>query len=245
MITRILALVIGYLFGNFETSVLIAKKMGLNIREHGSGNAGTTNALRVMGSKAGVLTFFGDFSKMMLAYLAVWLIFGRNHPELILLLKLYTGLGVILGHDFPFHMGFHGGKGIAVSGSLMLLLDWRTGLVAFVLFVGILWFTCYASLASLVMVTVDSILFLVLCSRGVISTGVLSITEAAVLIGAVWCLAVFMHRENIVRLLTGKENKIFLASYFEKRDEKRGEKREERREVRREKKEEKAEKRSS
>ncbi len=238
MITRILAIFIGYLFGNFETSVLIAKKQGINIREHGSGNAGTTNALRVMGSKAGVITFLGDFGKMMLAFLVVWLIIGRTNPELTLMLKLYTGLGVILGHDFPFHMGFHGGKGIAVTGSLMVLLDWRTGIVAFVLFVGILWFTCYASLASLLMVTVDSILFLVLCGCGVISLGTLSLTEAAVLIAVVWLLAVILHAANIKRLLAGKENKIFLASYFEKRDEKRGEKREIRKENRAEKREE-------
>ena len=227
MIIRILAVVIGYLFGNFETSVLLAKKKGINIREHGSGNAGTTNALRVMGSKAGIFTFLGDFGKMMLAFLVVWLIFGRTNPELTLMLKLYTGLGVILGHDFPFHMGFHGGKGIAVTGSLMVLLDWRTGIVAFELFVGILWFTCYASLASLLMVTIDSVLFLVLCGLGVIETGTLSLAEAAVLIGIVWLLAVILHAANIRRLLSGKENKIFLASYFEKRDEKRGEKREE------------------
>ena len=239
MIIRVLAVLIGYLFGNFETSVLVAKKKGINIREYGSGNAGTTNALRVMGSKAGVLTFLGAFGKMMLAFLTVWLIFGLKNPDMILLLKLYTGIGVILGHDFPFHMGFHGGKGIAVTGSLMMLLDWRTGLVAFVLFVGILWFTCYASLASLVMVTVDSILFLVLCGCRVIPMGTLGFAEAAVLIGIVWCLAVIMHAENIKRLLAGKENKIFLASYFEKRDEKRGEKREERREMRNEKREEK------
>ena len=239
MTVRILAVLIGYLFGNFETSVLIAKKQGINIREHGSGNAGTTNALRVMGSKAGIITFLGDFGKMMLAFLTVWLIFGMKHPEMVLLLKLYTGLGVILGHDFPFHMGFHGGKGIAVTGSLMVLLDWRTGIVAFLLFVGILWFTCYASLASLLMVTVDSVLFLVLCGCGLIETGTLSLAEAAVLIGIVWLLAVILHAANIRRLLSGKENKIFLASYFEKRDEKRGEKRE----IRREKKEEKREKR--
>ena len=238
MITRILAIFIGYRFGNFETSVLIAKKQGINIREHGSGNAGTTNALRVMGSKAGVITFLGDFGKMMLAFLVVWLIIGRTNPELTLMLKLYTGLGVILGHDFPFHMGFHGGKGIAVTGSLMVPLDWRTGIVAFVLFVGILWFTCYASLASLLMVTVDSILFLVLCGCGVISLGTLSLTEAAVLIAVVWLLAVILHAANIKRLLTGEENKIFLASYFEKRDEKRGEKREIRKENRAEKREE-------
>ena len=236
MIIRILAVVIGYLFGNFETSVLVAKKQGINIREHGSGNAGTTNALRVMGSKAGVITFLGDFGKMMLAFLTVWLIFGLKNPELTLMLKLYTGIGVILGHDFPFHMGFHGGKGIAVTGSLMMLLDWRTGIVAFVLFVGILWFTCYASLASLLMVTVDSILFLVLCGCKVIPMGSLGFAEAAVLIGIVWCLAVILHAANIKRLLTGKENKIFLASYFEKRDEKRVEKREEKREKREEKK---------
>ena len=235
MITRILAIFIGYLFGNFETSVLIAKKQGINIREHGSGNAGTTNALRVMGSKAGVLTFLGDFGKMMLAFLTVSLIFGRSNPELVLLLKLYTGLGVILGHDFPFHMGFHGGKGIAVTGSLMVLLDWRTGIVAFVLFVGILWFTCYSSLASLIMVTVDSILFLALVGFGVIDPGVLGFGEAAALMAVVWLLAVTLHKENIKRLLSGTEKKIFLASYFEKRDVKRGEKKEIRREARNEK----------
>ena len=128
--------------------------------------------------------------------------------------------------------------GIAVTGSLMVLLDWRTGIVAFLLFVGILWFTCYASLASLLMVTIDSVLFLILCGCGVISRGTLSLAEAAVLIGIVWLLAVILHAANIKRLLTGKENKIFLASYFEKRDEKRGEKRESRKENRAEKREE-------
>ena len=240
MITRILAVLIGYLFGNIETSVILARRKGINIREHGSGNAGTTNALRVMGSKAGIVTFLGDFGKMMLAYLTVWLIFGRRNPELGLMLKLYTGLGVILGHDFPCRLGFRGGKGIAVTGALMVLLNWRTGLVAFVLFVGILWFTCYSSLASLLMVTIDSALFLILCSLGVIGMGTLSLTEAAVLISVIWLLAIILHAGNIKRLLTGKENKIFLASYFEKRDVKRGEKKEAKKELRAEKREEKS-----
>ena len=239
MIFRLIALIIGYAFGNFETSVFVGKKRGINIREHGSGNAGTTNALRVMGSKAGVITFLGDLSKMMLAYLVVWLIFGQDHPELVLLLKLYTGLGVVLGHDFPAVLNFHGGKGIAVTGSLFLLIDWRTGLVAFCLFVGILWFTCYASLASIIMVTADSILFLVLCACGIIECGALTLPEAAAVIGAIWLLAMILHRENIRRLLSGKENKIFLASYFEKRDEKHMAKKEEKRELREEKRAEK------
>ena len=242
MIIRLIGLIIGYAFGNFETSVFVGKKRGINIREHGSGNAGTTNALRVMGSKAGVITFLGDLSKMMLAYLAVWLIFGQSHPELSLMLKLYTGLGVVLGHDFPVFLGFHGGKGIAVTGSLFLLLDWRTGIVAFCLFVGILWFTCYASLASIIMVTADAILFVVLCACGIIDCGIISLTEAAVMIGIIWLFAIIMHRDNIKRLISGRENKVFLASYFEKRDEKHTAKKEEKRERREEKREEKARK---
>lgn len=220
MITRLIVLLIGYLFGCFQTSYFVGRARGINIREHGSGNAGTTNALRVMGSKAGVITFLGDFGKMMAAFLVVWLIFGRTSPENLLMLKLYTGLGVVLGHDFPAFMKFHGGKGIAVTGSLFMLLDWRTGIVAFVLFVGLLWLTYYASLASIVMVTADSILFLVLVSVGIIERGAVSFAETAAVIGVIWMLAIGMHLQNIKRLLSGTENKIFLAKYFEKKNEK-------------------------
>ncbi len=235
MITRLIALLIGYLFGCFQTSYFIGKAHGINIREHGSGNAGTTNALRVMGSKAGIFTFLGDFAKMMAAFLVVWLIFGRQDPDSILLLKLYTGLGVVLGHDFPAFLKFHGGKGIAVTGSLFVLLDWRTGIVAFVLFVGILWFTYYASLASLLMVTIDSLLFIVLVSAGIISRGVIRLPEVILLMCIIWLLAVILHRENLKRLFKGTENKVFLAKYFERKDEKRVEKKE----IRKEKREEK------
>ncbi|MBO4411886.1 MAG: glycerol-3-phosphate acyltransferase [Lachnospiraceae bacterium] len=241
MIIRLTVLLIGYVFGNFETSFFIGKKRGIDIREHGSGNAGTTNALRVMGSKAGVITFLGDLGKMLAAYLAVWLIFGRNHPDMILLLKLYTGLGVVLGHDFPALMKFRGGKGIAVTGSLMILLDWRTGILAAVLFLGILWFTHLASLASLTMVTVNAVLVIIFAACGIIERGVLSLAETAAVIGTIWLLAVIMHRENIKRLLSGTENKIFLSAYAKKRDAERAEKREVRREKSKEPREEKKE----
>lgn len=245
MTLRLIVLLIGYLFGCFQTSYFVGRKRGINIREHGSGNAGTTNALRVMGSKAGIITFIGDFGKMMAAYLVVWLIFGQNHPENILLLKLYTGLGVILGHDFPAFLKFRGGKGIAVTGSLMALLDWRMAIIAALLFFGILWVTCLASLGSLLMVTVDSVVFIIFVSTGIIDRGVLTMPEVIVLIVLIWLLAHLMHLPNIKRLLSGTENKIYLAKYFERRDEHREEKKEEKREIRQEKREIKQEKREA
>lgn len=243
MTLRLIVLVIGYFFGCFQTSYFVGRKRGINIREHGSGNAGTTNALRVMGSKAGIITFAGDFGKMMAAYLLIWLLFGQNHPENTLLLKLYTGIGVILGHDFPAFLKFRGGKGIAVTGSLMALLDWRMAVVAALLFFGILWVTCLASLGSLLMVIIDSVILIVFVQNGLIDIGVLSLAEVCALTGIICLLAVLLHLPNIKRLLNGTENKIYLAKYFERRDEHRVEKKEERHEVRQEKREAKEEKR--
>ena len=93
----------------------LRKKNGIDIREHGSGNAGTTNALRTLGKKAGAVTLLGDCLKCALAILAVYLLFGRSHPQLVRLLELYAGAGCILGHNFPFYLHFKGGKGIAAS----------------------------------------------------------------------------------------------------------------------------------
>ena len=111
---RILCLILGYLFGNFQTAYILGKMNGIDIREYGSGNAGTTNAIRVLGTKAGLIVFAGDMLKSLIALLLVGAIFGKSHPEAVYLLKSWTFMGVVLGHDYPFYMNFKGGKGVAV-----------------------------------------------------------------------------------------------------------------------------------
>ena len=113
----------------FQTSYIYGRTKGIDIREHGSGNAGTTNALRTLGKKAGAITLAGDCIKCILAVLTVRLIFGASHPELLKLLTVYAAAGTILGHNFPFYLGFRGGKGIAATAGLIISFDWRITLV--------------------------------------------------------------------------------------------------------------------
>ena len=100
---RVLCLIIGYLFGLIQTAYFYGKSKGIDIREHGSGNSGTTNALRVMGTKAGLIVFAGDCLKCIVAVVIVRLVLGKIYPEVIDLLSLYTASGCILGHNFPFY----------------------------------------------------------------------------------------------------------------------------------------------
>ena len=120
---RIICLVIGYLFGNiFQTGYWYGKFNHIDIREYGSGNAGTTNVMRTLGKKAGIITYLLDTFKAVFAALAVHFLFGRN-SDIEMLLFLYSGFGVVLGHNFPVYLKFKGGKGIAVSfGSLLGLI---------------------------------------------------------------------------------------------------------------------------
>ena len=115
MWAKIVCLVIGYGFGLFQTGYFYGKRNGIDIRKYGSGNAGTTNALRTLGKKAGAITLAGDCLKAILAILLVSLIFGRAFPEQIMLLKLYAGAGCVLGHNFPFYQEEcdHSGNGTA------------------------------------------------------------------------------------------------------------------------------------
>ncbi|MBP5281217.1 MAG: glycerol-3-phosphate acyltransferase, partial [Lachnospiraceae bacterium] len=120
---RVISIVIGYAFGLFQTAFFYGKMHGIDIREHGSGNSGTTNALRVLGTKAGLIVFLGDCIKCILAIVIVRLIFGGSHAEIVKLLGLYAGAGAILGHNYPFYMNFKGGKGIAATAGMVIAFD--------------------------------------------------------------------------------------------------------------------------
>ena len=112
---RLISLLIGYGFGLFQTAIVIGKIQGFDIRKVGSGNAGTTNMLRTKGAKDALLTLIGDFMKAVCAVLIVQAVFARRAPQMIVLLKMYAGVGAVLGHDFPFYLRFKGGKGVATT----------------------------------------------------------------------------------------------------------------------------------
>ncbi|MFR2719798.1 MAG: glycerol-3-phosphate acyltransferase, partial [Ruminococcus sp.] len=131
---RLVCIAIGYVCGLFQTSYIYGKAHGIDIRDYGSGNAGTTNALRTLGRKAGAITFLGDCFKCVVAVLIVWLIFGKTQGENFKLLGLYAAAGTILGHNFPFYLKFRGGKGIAATAGLLFSFDWRLMLVALAVF---------------------------------------------------------------------------------------------------------------
>lgn len=208
---RIICLVIGYLFGLFQTAYIYGKAHGIDIRNHGSGNAGTTNTLRVLGTKAGLIVFAGDVLKCILAVVVVRLLFGNTHPDTIYLLMLYTGAGAILGHNFPFYLNFKGGKGIAATAGLILSFHPYFIPVGVVLFFGTFLITHYVSLGSL-LVYAGFMIEMVICGQLGVFEGMTQVQlyELYAVAAFLTVMAYWKHRENIGRLLKGNERKTYL-----------------------------------
>lgn len=210
MLERLICIAIGYLCGLFQTSYLYGKAHGIDIRNYGSGNAGTTNALRTLGTKAGVITFLGDCFKCVIAVLIVWFIYGRSHQDVFKLLSLYAAAGTILGHNFPFYLKFRGGKGIAATAGLLVSFDWRLTLAALTVFLVVFLTTHYVSLGSLLVYVVFVSGLIIMGQTGQFAMEPARIHEMYILACLLAVLAVYKHRENIVRLVHGNENKTYL-----------------------------------
>ncbi len=204
---RIICLVLGYCFGLFQTGYLYSKRHHVDIRSEGSGNSGSTNVLRVMGVKAGAIVFAGDSMKSILACVVVRFLF-KNQPDMVNLLVMYTALGVILGHNYPFYMQFKGGKGIACTAGLLAAIDWRLTLVCLVVFVVIVALTRYVSLGSLVVVSILLIWMIVFGQMGDYGVRKSLLPEFYGVTAIITGMAYLRHRANIVRLIHGNENKI-------------------------------------
>ena len=209
MIPRIASLLIGYLFGIFQTAYFYGKMNGIDIREHGSGNAGITNALRVLGKKAGAIVFAGDFLKCFLVIHLVKLIFNNMAADILPLVGLYAATGCILGHNFPIQLGFRGGKGIACTAGLLAAFDIRIGVIALVTFLAIVIITRYVSLGSMVIVTEFALFIIIFGQLGLYHMAQAPLIEMYVLAAFLAGMAIYRHRANIVRLLNGTENRIF------------------------------------
>lgn len=209
MITaRVIALIIGYVFGLFQTGYLYGKSQGIDIRKEGSGNAGTTNSLRVLGAKAGIITFAGDLFKAIFAVLVVKAIFGNTYPDAIKILELYAGFGAVLGHNFPFYLNFKGGKGIACTSGMILAVFPLSAPICLVLFIGSIAITRYVSLGSILVVVSYLIQVLIFGQMGYLHIDAVYLPEFYIVSACFTAMGLWRHRANIKRLLNGTENKL-------------------------------------
>jgi glycerol-3-phosphate acyltransferase PlsY len=195
---------------------------GIDIREHGSGSAGTTNALRTLGAKAGFLVMLGDILKCMIAIYICEYTFGKANPEMLYLIKVYAGAGVILGHNVPFYLHFRGGKGIAATGGMILSFHPLFIPLGVLLFFGSFFITHYVSVGSLLVNVGFVVELVVLGQNGWFFTEMTAAHryEMYILTFVLAVMAFVMHRGNIKRLLTGTERKTYLSK--KKREEAKG-----------------------
>ena len=211
LVNRILVLVIGYFCGIILPGYIYSRLKQQDITQMGSGNAGTTNTLRMYGWKAGLVTLLGDVSKPMIAILITWLLFHNSEPEGVRLLELYAGLGTIIGHNHPFYMKhFKGGKGIACTGGMMIAfcpVEVPVGLSVFILTVALTKYVSLGSMLGLISFFVQTIVF---GELGILNVTTAYKTEIYVLAAVIMLMGIVRHRENIGRLLHGNENKFSL-----------------------------------
>lgn len=194
MLFRAICLVFGYLLGCFQTAYIVGRtKQNIDIRNFGSGNSGTTNAIRVLGWKLGVVTFIGDILKAVIAVVVANLLFGDP------IYGFYAGFGAIIGHNWPVFLKFKGGKGIASTIGLMLTVDWRIGLIMILILAVTILITRYVSLGSILMVLAIPITSLIFHGGDweFFAIGLLLMVSA-----------IYRHLANIGRLLKGTENKL-------------------------------------
>lgn len=189
----LLVLIACYFVGSVSGAYILSRVFfHKDIRDEGSGNAGTTNAVRVMGKKLGYTTFAIDVLKgvVAMAFLA---------PMLDESIRLFAVLFVVLGHDFPFYLGFRGGKGIATSFGAWTALQPLWGGLAAIAGVIVAKITKYVSVGSLTFLTLSSAAML-------IKYGAIGYNRWAIL--AVWLMGFIRHKDNLVRLKEGRENRI-------------------------------------
>lgn len=205
MAVYIIVAVIAYLIGSVNFSVLISKKMaGFDVREKGSGNAGTTNMLRSVGKKAAVITLICDILKGVIS-IAIAIIVGSivKNLDKELLLQI-AGIAVVLGHTFPIFFGFKGGKGVATSLGVLLMTNWQIGLICLVFALVLMALSKMVSLGSVGAAILFPVLVLFIHTNFTVSEGSSYLIYSIILA----VIVAFNHRSNIKRILNGTENKL-------------------------------------
>ena len=199
---NVLLVIVAYLLGSVPTSVWIGRAFfDLDIREHGSGNAGTTNTFRIMGSKAGIVVFIIDVLK---GWLAVNLIqisdFYVPQTGDFINVQLMFGLAALIGHIFPVYVGFKGGKGVATLFGIVLAIHPYAALISLGIFAIALIITGYVSLSSMIGGIAFPILIIVVYNVTAMSLIIFSLVISVLLL--------FTHQKNIERLISKQESRI-------------------------------------
>lgn len=211
---RIICLAVGYLVGSIiQAGYWLGRFNHIDIRNYGSGNAGTTNITRTLGKKYGILTYFIDALKVVLSAAIINVVFYESNVPMMLM-YLYSGLGVVIGHNFPFYLKFKGGKGIAASSgvvfSLILFPEhcWILTVLGLLTFSSVTIFTKYVSVGSLTFIGLFFIEYIIWGRLGWLPLEGNFLYEAYAVVFAMTALAYFRHRGNIIRLIHGNERKI-------------------------------------
>ena len=189
---EILLIIGAYLLGSVPTGLLLAKALGVNIRESGSGNIGATNVYRTVGRKLGIITLIGDCLK---GLIPVLLAKSLGLPDVWV---AAIGLAALLGHVFTIFLGFKGGKGVATALGVFLGTSPLSVLVALVVFAAVLYTWRYVSLASIVAAALIPVMVWLIDGK----------QELLVMALAIAAVVIFRHQENIIRLRAGTENKF-------------------------------------
>jgi acyl phosphate:glycerol-3-phosphate acyltransferase len=209
--TIAILIILAYLIGSIPTAVWVSKRLyGIDIREHGSGNAGATNTFRILGSKAGSAVMLIDMLKGFIAVKLSLLSVFPWHSEQITNLQVFLGLASVVGHIFPIWADFRGGKGIATLFGMILAIQPLVAVSLVGVFLAILFLTRYVSLSSISASVAFPLLILFIFNEPELSYRLFAIATA--------CLVVLTHYKNINRLLQGNENKVPL---FRKRRDRR------------------------
>ena len=210
---RLICLAVGYVCGLLQTGYLVGKLNHVDIRKKGSGNAGSTNALRVLGWKAGLMTFAGDVLKCVAAFLITFFMYRGSVA--LPMLTMYAGAGVTLGHNFPFYMNFKGGKGIAVMAGMVVVNSfWHLPQSLLMIPVTLAFFlvpvavTKYISVGSLGAYTVFLIEMVIAGQIGWFEMDAARCYELYAVLFILTIPAWYRHRENIKRLAAGTENQF-------------------------------------
>ena len=203
MVVNVVTAIIAYLIGSINFSVILSKKMaGFDVREKGSGNAGTTNMLRAVGKKAAAITLVCDILKGAVAILIAMFIGNVVEEANKPLLVQIAGIAVILGHTFPIFFKFKGGKGVATSLGVLIMSNWQIGLICLVFALILIILTQMVSVGSIAAAILYPVLTLFIPENYIVPGNYLIYSVILAV------LVVFNHRENVKRLLNGTENKI-------------------------------------
>lgn len=203
--SAIISIIISYLIGSLNSSIIVVKLWKkVDIREHGSKNAGLTNTLRVFGKGPALATLISDLLKGIIAVLLGRLIAYFFGVDNTLIVGYCAGIAAFLGHIFPLYYGFKGGKGVLIAATTLLALDPLTFIIVILFFAIILFFTRYVSVASICTAISYPFVTLVTQSMRDFETPLLNSGFALVIA----LIIIFMHRSNIERLKNGTENKF-------------------------------------